>query len=152
VHTSVAAIIYFKGKYLLQRRDKNKNIFFPGFWGLFGGKSESGESLKFSILRELKEETNLEFNKVENLIFMKFNFKRKSSNSIRKRVYFICNMPSNFKKKIVLNEGSDAKFFSFNKIDSKSVVPWDYAAISYHNVLRIKKKKIFPNQNKFYKG
>ena len=35
---SVGAIIYRDGKYLLQKRDNKINkIFFPGYWGLFGG-------------------------------------------------------------------------------------------------------------------
>jgi 8-oxo-dGTP pyrophosphatase MutT (NUDIX family) len=145
VHTSVAAIIFLRGKYLLQRRDKNKNIYFPGFWGLFGGETKAGESLNFCIIRELKEELGLKFSTVQRLISMTFNFQLQSSNLFRKRVYFVCTLPSNFRKKLILHEGSEAKFFSNNKINPKSIVPWDYAAINYHNILKIKKKKIFPN-------
>ena len=51
---SVGAIIYKNGKYLLQKRDNDKKIFFPDFWGVFGGNVESFESSNKAIIRELK--------------------------------------------------------------------------------------------------
>ena len=43
---SVGGIIFVNGKYLVQLRDNKKNIFFPGFWGVFGGLVEKGSVLK----------------------------------------------------------------------------------------------------------
>lgn len=57
---SVGAIIFYNGKYLLQKRDNKKNIFFPNFWGVFGGSVDPKESKKKAVIRELKEEISLE--------------------------------------------------------------------------------------------
>ena len=56
---SVGGIIFFNNNYLLQLRDNKKNIYFPGFWGVFGGLVEKREKFKKAIEREIKEETNL---------------------------------------------------------------------------------------------
>ena len=42
--------------YLLQLRDFNSSIKYPGHWGAFGGALEEGESPKNAVLRELTEE------------------------------------------------------------------------------------------------
>ena len=52
------AIIYQKGKFLLQLRDNIPTIVHPGCWALFGGHLESGESPESAIRREIKEEIN----------------------------------------------------------------------------------------------
>ena len=51
--------ICFNKKYLLQLRDNKKNIFFPGYWGLFGGRIDKNELQFKAVKREIKEETNL---------------------------------------------------------------------------------------------
>ena len=57
---SVKAIIKFKGKYLLQLRDNKRNIFFPNFWGLFGGQIDKNETFEqivdIGFERQLVEE------------------------------------------------------------------------------------------------
>jgi 8-oxo-dGTP diphosphatase len=52
------AILYREGKFLLQLRDNIPGIIFPGFWGLFGGHLETGETPDQAIKRELEEEIN----------------------------------------------------------------------------------------------
>ena len=42
--------------YLLQLRDFNSSITYPGHWGAFGGALEKGESPKTAVFRELTEE------------------------------------------------------------------------------------------------
>ena len=42
--------------YLLQLRDNDPSIVYPGCWGLFGGTIELGESPREAATRELKEE------------------------------------------------------------------------------------------------
>ena len=42
--------------YLLQLRDFDSSITYPGHWGAFGGALEEGESPKTAVFRELKEE------------------------------------------------------------------------------------------------
>ena len=55
IRPGVAAVILSSGGVLLQRRDDN------GQWGLPGGGVEPGESVRRAIVREVAEETGLEF-------------------------------------------------------------------------------------------
>jgi 8-oxo-dGTP diphosphatase len=50
------AILYQEGKFLMQLRDDNPNILYPGHWGLFGGHLESGETPIEGLKREVLEE------------------------------------------------------------------------------------------------
>ncbi|MGD1920073.1 MAG: NUDIX domain-containing protein, partial [Pleurocapsa sp.] len=52
------AIIYQKGKYLMQLRDDIPGILYPGVWGLFGGHLDPGEKPEAGLKRELVEEIN----------------------------------------------------------------------------------------------
>ena len=44
---------------LLQRSNYTKN--FPGYWGCPGGRAENGETAEENVIREVKEECNLNF-------------------------------------------------------------------------------------------
>lgn len=50
------AILYRKGKFLLQLRDDIPEIIHPGTWALFGGHLEMGETPEQGLQRELIEE------------------------------------------------------------------------------------------------
>ncbi len=55
--TQVAmAILYRENKFLMQLRDNNPNIVYPGCWGLFGGHMEPGETPEDAVQREILEE------------------------------------------------------------------------------------------------
>lgn len=53
---SAALLFTEDGRYLMQHRDELPGIFFPGYWGCFGGAIEPGESPEQAIRRELAEE------------------------------------------------------------------------------------------------
>ena len=44
---------------LLQRTNYSQN--YPGFWGCPGGRAEKGETAQQNVIREVKEECNLDF-------------------------------------------------------------------------------------------
>lgn len=50
------AILYQNGQFLMQLRDDNPAIRFPGRWGLCGGHLEPGEDSDRAMRRELLEE------------------------------------------------------------------------------------------------
>ncbi|PZV09377.1 MAG: NUDIX hydrolase [Leptolyngbya sp.] len=50
------AILHQNGKFLMQLRDDNPAILYPGHWGFFGGHLEPGEDAETGVQRELMEE------------------------------------------------------------------------------------------------
>ena len=137
---SVAGIIFYKNKYLLQLRDNKKNIYFPGFWGLFGGLLNKKEKFIKAIVREIKEETNLKVRITRKVILN--NFTIFGSKKIRKRIYYECKIIG--KKNIILKEGRKYKFFYYNQMSKLNIVPLDLAAIKYHYLSVVKKVKYLP--------
>lgn len=58
--TATAILINTKGEFVLQKRDNKPNIAEPGKVVNFGGSVEDGEDPKMAMIRELKEELNLD--------------------------------------------------------------------------------------------
>src|SRR5665811_892648 len=58
----IAAIIFEndKGEFLLYLRDNKPGIPFPGFWDLIGGHVEEGETPEQALVREVKEEFDID--------------------------------------------------------------------------------------------
>jgi len=55
-----AILINPRGQVLLQQRDDNPAIRYPGHWSLFGGTIENGESAETAVAREVKEEIDFD--------------------------------------------------------------------------------------------
>lgn len=55
-HQVSIAILYQNNQFLLQLRDDNPNIYWPGQWAFFGGHLEPGEQPEVAMHRELMEE------------------------------------------------------------------------------------------------
>lgn len=55
-----AILINPQGQVLLQQRDDNPAIRYPGHWSLFGGTIEEGEAPAEAVAREVKEEIDFE--------------------------------------------------------------------------------------------
>lgn len=125
---SVKAIITKKKKYLLQLRDNKKNIFFPNYWGLFGGRLNIDEKNSIGILREIKEELNLEV-KIRKEI-MRIDYDMISFKKKRKLTYYEC-FTKDFSK-LILFEGKRFEFLAFNELKCLKIIPMDLVAINAH--------------------
>lgn len=55
-----AILMNNRGQVLLQQRDDNPAIRYPGHWSLFGGTIEDGESAPAAVAREVREEIDFE--------------------------------------------------------------------------------------------
>ena len=62
-----AILINGRGQVLLQQRDDNPAIRYPGHWSLFGGTIEEGESAATAVAREVKEEIDFDDEKLRSL-------------------------------------------------------------------------------------
>ena len=137
---SVAGIIYFKNKYLFQIRDKKPKIWFPGYFGFFGGIIDKKESPLKAIKREILEELNQPI--LRSKLLLKINLRMKEFRKGRERYYFLLDLEKNFEEKLVINEGAGFKLLPIEKIDLKKMIPWDLTAIYYHQMILKKKKFI----------
>ena len=105
IKKSVVGIILKNKKILLQLRDNKKDIIFPNRWGFFGGEVNINENHNFAIKRELNEELNIKDFKT--LRYVNFYYSSKY-----KCIFYIYIL--NLNEKIILNEGYDCEFFSYN--------------------------------------
>lgn len=130
-------IIHHKKKVLLQKRDKKKGIFYPNYWGLFGGAKNHNENYKTNIIREVKEELNLQLNK--NLVTYFFKLKIEFPISFKKRkfvhryfyLYEIENI-KNFYNESILNEGESFSFFGKAECEKLLITPYDKFSLDFY--------------------
>jgi len=97
------------GKFLLQLRADDPKIRHPNKWGLFGGFIEEGETPMETIIREIKEELELELKEESVEKVAEF------INEEREMFVFKTSLEKDLSE-IKLNEGQDMKLFSLNEI------------------------------------
>lgn len=141
---SVGAIIYFKNSYLIQKRSLKKNIYFPGIFGVFGGSTNKFERTDKAIIREIKEELNIDLNYNQVKFFLKISIHSKHFKTKRMRYYFGINIKKKQLKSLDLREGDSFHLFNLEKIKKIKFVPWDLSAILYFNNYIKQKKSIKP--------
>ena len=112
--------IYNNGKFLLQKRDDKKGIYYPNTWGLFGGQLELNEKPEIGLKRELIEEIN--WMKPELIILSTFHDKR--HNSIIH--LFSAKIEYREYKGLILTEGEKMKFFDKKEIMNQALIPEIY--------------------------
>ena len=122
LHSEVAAFIYTDtGKVVLQKRKSNKATY-AGVWSITGGHVLSGETNEDAIIREIKEELNINVNKDEINFVTKYRSKKVKDNIINNKFFNIYNVEigeSQFKEiKIQKEELEDIKLFSIDEIEN----------------------------------
>jgi 8-oxo-dGTP pyrophosphatase MutT (NUDIX family) len=136
---AVAAIIRLDdGRYLLQHRDDMPHIWYPGYWGCFGGAVEEGEDPKKALWRELYEE--IEFKPVKVAYFSRFDFDLGELGLSRfYRIYYVVPMSKAEYDCIVLHEGQAVDAFPGEVIlNAMRLTPYDaFALFLYHARNRI---------------
>jgi len=110
----IAAIILEndEGKFLLYLRDNKPDIPFPGYWDLIGGHIEEGETPEEALVREVKEELDLDLK--EYTFYRKYECLTGDAYENIKYIYYgKINLPI---EKVTLLEGVRPQYFSKEEI------------------------------------
>ena len=127
-----AIIAYYKNNVLLNLRSNKEKIFYPNYWGLFGGAKYKNENYLGTAIREFEEETKISLNKKKIKFFIKILFTFPSKNKLIYRYYYLYNIDNvkKFNFDFSLNEGASYSFMNFNQIKKISnIVPYDKFAL-----------------------
>jgi 8-oxo-dGTP pyrophosphatase MutT (NUDIX family) len=119
-------------RYLMQLRDQKPNIFYPGYWGLFGGAIERGDSPETSLRRELEEELGLTVETIGYFTEFVFDFEFAGLRRYQ-RQFFEVRISEKVLPNLVLGEGAKMQAFSAREVlTAPRVVPFDAFAIWMH--------------------
>lgn len=119
----VAAIIIHEDKVFATQRGYGE---FKGGWEFPGGKIEEGETPQEALVREIKEELNVEIEVGELLDVVEYDY----PNFHLSMDCFICKIKSG---ELVLNEHEAAKWLTKETLDSVEWLPADLGLIEKLN-------------------
>ena len=122
LHSEVAAFIYTDtGKVVLQKRKSNKSTY-AGVWSVTGGHVLAGENNEDAIIREIKEELNLEIKNEQITFVTTYKSKKVKDNIINNKFFSIYNIKISMEQfnkiKIQKEELEDIKLFSIDEIEN----------------------------------
>lgn len=115
----VAAIIKKQDKIFITRRSYGE---FADMWEFPGGKIELGESREEALIREVKEELELDINNLEYLTTVDYDY----PNFHLTMHCFICEICGG---ELVLNAYNDAKWVSLEELSTQKWVPADVEVV-----------------------
>ncbi|ACS85571.1 NUDIX hydrolase [Musicola paradisiaca Ech703] len=116
------------GNVLMQLRDADKDIVYPGYWSLFGGGLEPGESPAQAAARELAEEIGLIVDRRRLLP----HYVTLADAPRCARIYFFSYTAEISPSEIVLNEGSGFAFLTPEQIEHLQVIPYVMNALRHY--------------------
>ena len=143
---SVGAVIYFKNKYLIQKRSRKKNIYFPNLYGVFGGAVNIRETNLSAICREIDEELNIKIKRDQAKFFLKISINSIHFKKYRSRFYYSIKISKTQFNSLNLKEGASFHLFSIKKLKKYNFVPWDLSAILYYDGYIKKGKSVKPKK------
>lgn len=112
---SSGALVVYKGKILLIRRDNKPTIPNPNMWSIPGGQVEKGESFDEALVREIKEEIGITPKNYQLLGF----FETEKQNAI-----YLLELTNEEIQEIKLgDEGQELKWFKPQEIADIDAIP-----------------------------
>lgn len=117
----VAAIIQKENKILATKRGYGE---FINMWEFPGGKIESGETKEQALVREIKEELNIEINVDKFAIDIEYQYPNFY-------LFMSCFMCSIKEGSIELLEHNDGKWITKEKLNTLNWLPADIDAVNY---------------------
>ena len=117
----VAAIIQKENKILATKRGYGE---FINMWEFPGGKIESGETKEQALVREIKEELNIEINVDKFAIDIEYQY-------LNFYLFMSCFMCSIKEGSIELLEYNDGKWITKEELNTLNWLPADIDAVNY---------------------
>ena len=111
-----AILINPHGQVLLQQRDDNPAIRYPGHWSLFGGTIEDGESAQTAVAREVKEEIDFDLRN--------FGLFREFVQNNKREFAFAGELTASLDE-LTLSEGQGMNFFFPSQLKELQIRPDD---------------------------
>lgn len=115
----VAAIMKKEDKIFITKRSYGE---FADMWEFPGGKIEAGEIREEALIREIKEELELDINNLEYLTTVEYDY----PNFHLTMHCFICEICGG---ELVLNAHNDAKWVSLEELSTQKWVPADVEVV-----------------------
>jgi 8-oxo-dGTP pyrophosphatase MutT (NUDIX family) len=116
-------------RYLLQHRSTAPGLYFPDFWGLFGGGVKDGELPIDAAIREFREELQLTPANFESLFHFTFDLSDAGLRPIG-RWFFLTYITASEVDEITLTEGQNfATFTAAEALSRLRLVHYDAFAI-----------------------
>ena len=117
-----AGVVIKDGKILLIKRVSPP---YAGYWAIPGGKIEPGEHVEECVIREIKEETNLDC-EVESLngIASEIVHDKKTGEKKSHFMVFVVKLKPKHSEIIETDEG-ELKWFDIDKLDNEKMIPSD---------------------------
>jgi 8-oxo-dGTP diphosphatase len=111
-----AILINAQGRVLLQQRDDNPAIRYPGCWSLFGGSIEEGETSATAVAREVQEEIDYEL--------QNFGLFREFVQNNKREFAFAGELTATLDE-LTLSEGQGMNFFDPSQLKELQIRPDD---------------------------
>jgi 8-oxo-dGTP pyrophosphatase MutT (NUDIX family) len=129
---AAALIVTPDARYLMQHRDDKPGIFFPGWWGCFGGAIEPGETPADAIRRELEEELGWRPGSIEHFASLGLDFSF-AGYGVLPRHFFTVELDPGAMAGMRLAEGKDFALLPAARLLSMPhLVPYDATVIWQH--------------------
>ncbi len=118
-----ALLLTVDGHYVMQQRDDKPGIFFPGFWGNFGGAIDPGEDAESALFRELAEELGFAVTNRSYFCRLVLDFRYGGAGEVV-RHFFTVTLTDQEIGRITLGEGQAVGVFSGEEVMAMAkVVP-----------------------------
>lgn len=130
---SVSAVLFMKGRYLLQHRENKAGVAYPDCWGLFGGSCDEGESAEDAVQRELLEEINLVVKEYELLLTCTYELWFEERRT--RKSFFCLELDRAEADSLVLKEGQGMAWLGFHEAMARAdrFVPFDLGILALHH-------------------
>ena len=128
---AAALLVTSDGRYLMQHRDPLPGIFFPGWWGLFGGALDHGEKPEQALRRELEEELGFVPPNVYPFCTLGLDFGFADLGQLDRHIFEVPITAGDLAC-MVLGEGQAMALMTADDLLSRSVIPYDSTVIWQH--------------------